>query len=167
MWLFFTSHHHNYLSDIYLAKIPVCLFNLMKMKTKIIGNDVYGTCDYVLWQNKEKCTCIQHKFLFAYVVFTKILFRIKQLHYSTMWLGSYLCCVHESSSARKAEISVIFPQFVVHWHSDLNILCSDAIADKQLYLQKMHTSPVSLFFKVYHLITKTKISILTLECKNK
>jgi hypothetical protein len=45
--------NHNYLPDIHLAKIPVCMSNLMKMTTKITGKDVYGTCDYILWLNKE------------------------------------------------------------------------------------------------------------------
>jgi len=58
---------------------------LTKITTKIIGKDVYGTCDYILWLNKEQCTCgIQRKFLFAYVIFIQILFRTEQLHYSTI-----------------------------------------------------------------------------------
>jgi len=81
----------------------------MKMTTKIIGKDVYGTRDYILWLNKEWCTCgIQHTFLFAYVTFLQILFRTEQLHYSTIWLKSYLCCVHENRNARAAEIYIIF-----------------------------------------------------------
>jgi hypothetical protein len=48
---------------------------------------------------------------------------------------------------REVGISFIFPLFVVHWHSDLKILCSNLTADKQFYLQK-HTLEAFLFCKV-------------------
>jgi hypothetical protein len=39
-------------------------------------------------------------------------------------------------SASEADISFIFPRFVVHWHPDLKFPCSNMSAGKQFYLQK-------------------------------
>jgi hypothetical protein len=45
-----------------------------------------------------------------------------------------LCCIGEVTSERKAGISFIFPWFLVDWHADLNVSCSNLTADKHFYL---------------------------------
>jgi hypothetical protein len=49
----------------------------------------------------------------------------------------------------EADISFIFPLFIVHRHSDLKVPCSNLSVDERFYLQKKHTLGSFLFRKVY------------------
>jgi hypothetical protein len=50
-------------------------------------------------------------------------------------------------------ISSVFPWFVVHWHSDLNLPCSSLSVDKVFYL-KNTCLELLLFHKIYQLLKK-------------
>jgi hypothetical protein len=51
------------------------------------------------------------------------------------------------------QVFLLIFHFVVNWHSDLKVPCSNLIVDKQFYLQKKkHTLEAFLFCKVYHLL---------------
>lgn len=102
---------------------------------------------------------------------TSLFLHMLYSHKHSFELSSYIIqlydseefCVHKNRSARDTEISTIFPCFAVHWHSDLKVLCSHATADKQLHLQKMHTSQKSLFSEVCQLYKIRIISMSSLE----
>jgi hypothetical protein len=71
----------------------------------------------------------------------------------------HLCCIGEARSAREAGISFIFPWFVVRWHSDLKVPCSN-LTRHTIYFQETLTVEAFLFRKAYQL-TYTKYELVS------